>query len=355
MRHFEGHKTKALSMAMWAVVLLCVMTLASCGSGSNKAKVIMSPANYPYAVLHNGKYYFLMRSSKCDRIDILCSASLDDIKDGDMKTVWMPADSGGANRDIWVPELHRIGGKWYIYFEADDGNTDNHQIYVIENPSDDPMKGEFRMKGVLKTNDEWNFGIHPSTFVVGNRQYLVWSGWPKRRSETETQCIYIAGMSNPWTISTRRVMISKPTHEWERQWINPDGTRSAYPIYVNENPQPVVSRDGKKVGIYFAASGCWTPYACLGMMSADTKANLLDSRSWHKSDSPVMMGNGLDSIKGGSNICIVDNINGGNPFLLYETKFYNKSTHSYVSQIRLKTIEWGKDGLPKFNWHWQRV
>ena len=349
MRHFEGHKTRTLVTATLAVVLSCVMALASCGSGNReKGKVIMSATCYPYAVLHNGKYYFLRQQPTCDRIVILCSSSLDNITEGDMKTVWMATDST-ANRDIWVPELHRIGGKWYIYFEADDGNTDNHQIYVIENPSDDPMKGEFRMKGVLKTNDEWNFGIHPSTFVVGNRQYLVWSGWPKRRSETETQCIYIAGMSNPWTVSTRRVMISKPTHEWERQWINPDGTRSAYPIYVNENPQPVVSRDGKKVAIYFAASACWTPYACLGVMYADTKANLLDSRSWHKSGNPVTIGNGLDSIRGASNICVVDNNKGNDPYMLYETKFYDKTAHNYVKQIRLRTIEWGQDGLPVIN------
>ena len=67
--------------------------------------------------------------------------------------------------------------------------------------------------------------------------YLLWSGWPERRHETETQCIYIARMENPWTTSSNRVMISLPDHEWERQWINPDGHRSAYPIYVNENPE----------------------------------------------------------------------------------------------------------------------
>ena len=244
--------------------------------------------------------------------------------------------------------MHRIGNKWYIYFEADDGNTDNHQLYVLENPSDDPMQGQFKLKGVLKTNEEWNYGIHPSTFVVGKRQYLVWSGWPKRRSETETQCIYIAGMKNPWTVNTRRVKISTPTYEWERQWINPDGTRSAYPIYVNENPQPIVSKDGKKVAIYYSASGCWTVYSRLGAVYANTDANLLDSTSWHKAKEPVMISNENDSLKGLTDICVVENKNGGNPFLLFEAKYYNKADGHYVKQIRLKNIKMGDDGLPMF-------
>ena len=39
-----------------------------------------------------------------------------------------------------------MDNKWYIYCAADDGNIDNRQIYVLENESPDPMKGEFVMK-----------------------------------------------------------------------------------------------------------------------------------------------------------------------------------------------------------------
>ena len=48
---------------------------------------------------------------------------------------------------LWAPEMHRINNKWYIYFAADDGNMDNHQIYVIENEADIPTEGKFVMKG----------------------------------------------------------------------------------------------------------------------------------------------------------------------------------------------------------------
>ena len=64
------------------------------------------------------------------------------------KEVWVPKDPSNSYH-LWNPEIRNIDGKWYIYFAADDGNTDNHQIYVIENDSPDPMQGEFRMKGAI--------------------------------------------------------------------------------------------------------------------------------------------------------------------------------------------------------------
>ena len=94
--------------------------------------------------------------------------------------------------NLWAPEIHRINDKWYIYYAADDGNTDNHQIYVLENDARTPMEGTFKQKGPIMTNQEWNWGIHASTFVHNGVQYLIWSGWPKRRIMEETQCIYIA-------------------------------------------------------------------------------------------------------------------------------------------------------------------
>jgi len=83
-------------------------------------------------------------------------------------------------------------------------------------------------------------------------------------------------MENPWTLATERVLISKPEYEWERQWVNPDGGRTAYPIYVNESPQYFHSKDNRTVIVYYAASGCWSPYYCTGMLTADADSDLLN-------------------------------------------------------------------------------
>ena len=336
---------KHTSIYCLLIAILTGMALAACsGNGDSKSTVLFSPGCYPNAVMYNGKYYFMKQPDNGNgNIMLYCANKMEDIMNGEHKAIWHATDST-ADQNIWAPELHRINGKWYVYFEADDGNTDNHHIYVLENTASDPMQGTFRMKGMLTTNPDWNYGIHPSTFVLNGRQYLVWSGWPKRRSETETQCIYIAGMKNPWTVNTHRVLISQPTYEWERQWINPDGTRSAYPIYVNENPQPVVSLDGKKVAVYYSASGCWTPYTCLGAVYADSRSNLLDSKSWHKAKEPVMMA--CDSVYAPTDISLVTTKDGHTPILIYETKSMNE--HNYIKEIRMKYIKWNDEGLPVF-------
>ena len=94
-------------------------------------------------------------------------------------------------------------------------------------------------------------------------------------------------MKDPWTLDSPRVLISKPEYEWERQWVNPDGSRTAYPIYVNEGPQFFHSKDNKTLILYYAASGSWSPYYCVGMLTADAESDLLDPASWTKSSVPV--------------------------------------------------------------------
>ena len=154
---------------------------------------------------------------------------------------------------------------------------DNHQIYVVENEAANPMEGAFVMKGRIQTDKGNNWAIHASTFEHDGQRYMIWCGWQKRRIDSETQCIYIATMENPWTLSSDRVLISKPEYEWECQWVNPDGSKTAYPIHVNEAPQYFESKNKDKLYIFYSASGSWTPYYCVGLLTADAKANLLDS------------------------------------------------------------------------------
>lgn len=38
---------------------------------------------------------------------------------------------------------------------------------------------------------------------------------------------------------------------------------------------------------FYSASGSWTPYYCVGLLTADANANLLDPTSWKKHPTPV--------------------------------------------------------------------
>lgn len=282
-----------------------------------------------------------------EQIYLWVTTDITDMAHSTCKEVWVPKDPSNSH-NLWNPEIRNINGKWYIYFAADDGNTDNHQIYVIENDSPDPMKGEFRMKGAIMTNPDWNWGIHPSTFEHKGELYLLWSGWPNRRIGSETQCIYIARMENPWTLATERVMISKPEYEWERQWVNPDGGRTAYPIYVNESPQYFHSKDNRTVIVYYAASGCWSPYYCTGMLTADADSDLLNPASWKKSPVPVFQQRPEDGVYGPANLSFLPSPDGTEWYILYQARSVpsGNTGESESRNPRLQKIGWDADGMP---------
>jgi GH43 family beta-xylosidase len=238
----------------------------------------------PWAIYHNGIYYYMHTMQ--DSLVLWKTKDITNVRNGEKKTVWIPTDPKNSH-NLWAPEIHNIDGKWYIYYAADDGNTDNHQLYVLENPNSDPFEGSFEMKGRISTDPENNWAIDGSVLQHNGVNYLVWSGWQTRRVDTETQCIYIARLENPWTLGSERVLISKPELDWERNYINEDGSQPPYIIYVNEGPQPLKDPDGKYVHIAYSASGCWTPYYALGLLTADADADFLNPASWHKSDAPV--------------------------------------------------------------------
>lgn len=333
---------KHLLMAL--VCLAATLTACTNKDHSEAAKGAIVAGAYPYVTEYKGTYYCMMQTESKDTMKLWATTDLDHIANGKSKAVLTPANN--RLKDFWSPELHRINGKWYLYFEGDDGNTDNHQLYCLENPSDDPMKGTWTRRGPIITNTDWNFGIHPTTVVVGKRQYLLWSGWEKRRIETETQCIFIAEMENPWTLKSERVLLSKPDYEWERQWITANGQRSAYPIFVNENPEAFLSPDGRKVIVAYSASGIWTEYNSLGMLYANANSNLLDPRSWTKMSEPQFVADSISGLFGTSNISVVMSPDKAKTYVLYEAKHNDHG--NIIRDIRRKEITWDKNSLPMF-------
>ena len=214
--------------------------------------------------------------------------------------------------------------------------------------SNDPFEGEFNFKAHISTDSGNNWAIHPNVFEHHGELYMTWSGWQSRRVSVETQCIYIAKMKNPWTLASDRVLLSKPELEWERQWINPDGSKTAYTIYVNEAPQFFRSKTGDQVYIFYSASGNWTPFYALGRLSADANSDLLNVESWEKLQRPVFRQDPDNKIFSTGNCCFLPSPDGTEYFLLYHARrIENEPPGALDSRSpRLQKIEWSEDGTP---------
>jgi GH43 family beta-xylosidase len=148
--------------------------------------------------------------------------------------------------------------------------------------------------------------------------------------------LYIAAMKNPWTIRGTQVRISKPEFDWETQGF-----------WVNEGPA-VIKRNGK-VFITYSASATDDRY-CIGMLTAEDTADLLETGSWRKSRTPVFQSSSQAGIFGpGHNSFTTE---AGYDILAYHARSYRDIVGDPLydpnRDTRVQVLGWKDDGTPDF-------
>ena len=89
----------------------------------------------PYIHRHaDGHYYFTATVPEYDRIILRRSRTLNGLATAAESVIWTKHATGVMGAHIWAPEIHRIGGKWYIYFaSAPAESVWDIRIWVLEN------------------------------------------------------------------------------------------------------------------------------------------------------------------------------------------------------------------------------
>ena len=213
--------------------------------------------------------YYYYTNTTGHNITLWKTRNIVDLKSAEKKVVWTPPATGPYSKELWAPEIHYLQGKWYVYFAADSGNNFNHRMYVLENSSKDPLKGTWIIKGQLNLPEN-KWAIDASVFENKGKMYVIWSGW--KGDQNGEQDIFIAQLKNPWTVEGKRTLVSAPTLPWEKNGDlnNPNDVK-----HVNVNEGPEILKHGNKIFLIYSASGCWTDYYALGMLTASVHANLL--------------------------------------------------------------------------------
>ena len=173
----------------------------------------------PWITKYDGRYYTCFKSGR----GIAVTESDDMTRFERERVVWQPADSGAWNSfNIWAPELHRLRGKWYIYYAAapvPGSPFTGQRTGVLE--CDTPL-GDYRDRGMLYTGDNPDgktdniWAIDMTIFEHRGELYAVWSGWERQRDTDATdQLLYIARMESPTRIGPR-ILLSRPDQPWEQ-------------------------------------------------------------------------------------------------------------------------------------------
>nr|WP_315245499.1 glycoside hydrolase family 43 protein [uncultured Flavobacterium sp.] len=283
-----------------------------------------------------GEYYLIATVSEYDRIVIRKANSINGLKEAKDKEIWHKHEKGVMGSHIWAPELHRIDGKWYIYFAAGESeNIWNIRIWVLSNPSANPMEGKWTEEGQLKTQKE-SFSLDATTFEHKGKRYLIWA--QNVRGGNHGTALVMSEMKNPTTLTGPEIILTEPEFSWEREKYN-----------VNEGPA-VIKKNGK-IFVTYSASATNHNY-CMGLLWIDENVNLLDASNWQKSPGPVFYTNEELKRYGPGHNSFTVSEDGKSTIMIYHARDYKEIQGHELSDknraTRARAVEWTKSGFPDF-------
>lgn len=302
-------------------------------AGETFTNPLLASAADPWVVQKDGWYYITHTTGRDLRL--YRTKKINALAQAESKTVWTPPASGMNSKEIWAPELHYINNKWYFYYAADNGDNNNHRMWVLENASADPFQGAWVDKGMIQLPDN-TWAIDGTIFEHNGTLYFMWSGW--EGTTNVRQDIYIVKMSNPWTATGSRIRLSKPEYDWELHGGSPT---------VNEGPQ--VLKHNNKVFVIYSASGCWTDNYCLGLLTADAAADLMNSGSWTKSTTPVFQSNPEGQAYAPGHNSFFKSPDGTEDWIAYHANPAAGQGCSGHRSMRIQRFSWKEDGTPYFD------
>ena len=325
-------------------LLVCLFAggvFARCVAGETYTNPIVADGQDPWVVARGGWFYYCYSTGR--DIRVRRAGALERIGEGEERILWRSPVDGPSSQHVWAPELHRIGGRWYVYFSADNGENRNHRMFVLRSEGDDPLGPYVFVGKVGGITDRW--AIDGTVYQAsGGELYFIWSGWPPPDTPDtpddaggdREQDLYIARMSDPVTVVGAGVLMSWPTLGWER--VSDRG--------VNEGPE--VLRHGGKVHVIYSAGGSWTDDYCLGRLTL-VGGDPLAPGAWVKYPKPVFAK--TNEVFGPGHACFVELADAGGNGVGRDWIVYHaaKSKGSgWDRDIRLQPFKWDAEGNPDF-------
>ena len=289
----------------------------------------------PWVIQKDSFYYYTHTTG--GNVRIWRTKSMSKLASAYTKIIWTKPASGPNSQNVWAPEIHYLDGKWYAYYTAGaSSDLSTQRLFVLENTSADPLSGTWADKGKIYDPAADYFAIDGTVLQHNNKKYFIWSGHAS--ASDNNQRLYIAEMSNPYTLATSRVLISSPTYTWERVGAPPA---------VNEGPEILKKANGR-IFLIYSASGCWTDDYALGMMTLKDGGDPMNASDWIKSAQPVFTKNVSGQAFGPGHNSFFKSPDGKEDWIIYHANPLTKQGCGNFRSPRMQKFIWNADGTPNF-------
>jgi GH43 family beta-xylosidase len=328
----QNPKLTAVFMLLLAIAMTAGVVWGQSDAG--QPGVLRNPLNTyggadPWIHYYEG-YYYLATTTWRSELIMSKAETLAGLKSAIPQRIYVETDPTRCC-NMWAPEFHLLDGpnglRWYYYYSAGTtGTLDNQRTHVLESAGTDPM-GPYTYKARLfdASNDVW--AIDGSILQLNDKLYFLFSSWVGAN-----QSMFIAPMSDPWTISGARVLISQPEYDWERSGLN-----------VNEGPVALFHED--KVFIVYSASHCATPDYKLGMLTY-TGGDPLDAASWEKHPEPIFQRADDNGVFGPGHNGFFKSPDGTEDWIVYHANTSVTGGCNDRRNTRVQKFTWNADGTP---------
>lgn len=316
----------------------------------------------PYIYRHtDGKYYFIASHTDAGHnldgryqylyLILRRADTLEDLTDNSGRYVEKiiyerkPINGGTMSPHLWAPEIHYIHGEWFIYYTTTISDQSSWRIrpHCLACTGSDPMEDIWVEKGPIQTTVKGDiaftdFSLDHTYLNHNGKDYLLWAQKTNNISD-----IFIARLSDPWTVCTPAVCLTHPEYNWELH---------GFPV----NEGPAVIKHNGKIFLTFSASGTDALY-CVGLLYADETADLLDASSWTKCPYPVFQSNPATGCYGPGHNSFTRSTDNSEDLIIYHGRreerylgkgdyqpLYDAGRNAYVGKVF-----WGSDGMPSFS------
>ena len=221
---------------------------------------------------------------------------------------------------VWAPEIHHFGDRWYVYLTWTNNPNDfkTRRVYAFRSKTSDPT-GEWENMGKVYDKKHDFYAIDGTVFEWNKNYYFVYSG--HETGGGGAQNLYIAHMSNPYTVDGERHLLAAPI------WAT-DGS-------VNEGPEALIKNN--KLHIVFSINGYKDPNYSLIML--DYKGgDILNKNNWVRNSNVLLtQGNGVYATGHAS---FTRSKDGKEEYVVYHAYESNSLDHRIV---RIKKFTWQND------------